>query len=86
MRWLTNLRFRLGAIFSRGRMQTELEEEIAFHIEMEAKKHEAEGMSPEEALRHARIKFGGEDRFKEKARESWGVGPLTDFGRIKRIG
>jgi predicted permease len=26
------------------------------------------------------LKFGGEDRFKEKARESWGVDPLTDLG------
>lgn len=79
MRWLNDLRFRLGAILSRGDMQRDLDEEFAFHIEMEAKKLEAEGLSPEEAHRRARVEFGGEERFKETARESWGVSPLMDL-------
>lgn len=37
-------------------------------------------MDPETARREARLRFGGEDRFREHARESWGVHALTDFG------
>jgi len=80
MRWLTDLRFRLKALLSRTEMERELDEEFTFHLEMEARKHEAAGMSPGEALRRARLAFGGEERFKETARESWGVAPLTDAG------
>ncbi|MGD2045234.1 MAG: ABC transporter permease [Gemmatimonadota bacterium] len=79
MRWASDLWFRVRAIFGRDAMQRDLEEEIAFHIEMEARKLRAAGMSPAEAKRSARLAFGGEDRFKESARESWGVGALTDL-------
>jgi hypothetical protein len=61
-------------------MELELNDEFAFHLEKEAEKYEAQGLSPEEARRRARLKFGGEERFKEQARESWGVSPLTDLG------
>ena len=79
MRWMTDLRFRLRALFARDGMERDLQEEFAFHVEMEARKLEAAGMAPSEARRTARLNFGGEERFKEKARESWGVGLLTDL-------
>ncbi len=85
MGWMTDLWFRLRALFGRGTMERDLEDEFAFHLEMEAKKYEAEGMPPEEALRKARLKFGGEERFKEHARASWGVSPLHDLGRDVRF-
>lgn len=80
MRWLNDLRFRLKALLTRSEMETDLDDEFAFHIEMEARKNIAAGMTEERALREARLKFGGAERFKETARESWGVSPLTDFG------
>lgn len=79
MRWVNDVRYRIRAILRRETMQRDLEDEIAFHIDMEARKLEAAGMSPAEARRTARIRFGGEDRFKESARESWGVGLLGDL-------
>ena len=80
MRRLRDLWFRMRALLDRSAMQSELEEDFAFHLEKEAEKYEAQGLTPAEARRKARLKFGGEDRFKEKARESWGVDPLTDLG------
>jgi predicted permease len=85
MRWLGDLWFRVRALFARRAMQRGLDDEVAFHLEMEAKKLEATGLSPEEAWRRARIGFGGEDRFKESARESWGVGFVTDLGSDVRF-
>ncbi len=79
-RWLGDVWFRLRALLGRARMERDMEEEIAFHLEMEERKYRADGLSPREAHRLARVKFGGEDRFKEQARRSWGVGWLQDLG------
>jgi predicted permease len=79
MRWLGDAWYRLRALFGREGMERDLEEEIAFHLEMEARKHEARGMSPVEARRTAAVRFGGAERFKEQARWSWGVSPVTDL-------
>lgn len=78
-RWLKDLAFRVRALLFRSRMERELREEIEDHIRREAEKNVAEGMAPEEARRAARIKFGGEERFREQTRESWGVTALMDL-------
>ncbi len=74
MRWLSNLRWRLRAIFRRSEMNRELDEEMAFHLEMEAKKNLASGLEPQEARRRAHASFGGKDSQRELVRASWGVG------------
>ena len=81
MRWMTNLKWRLRAIFKRGSMDRELDEEMAFHLEMEVKKNLARGMDAAEARRAAHVSFGGVERQKERARGSWGVSLIDDLGR-----
>lgn len=78
MRWMNDVWFRARALFGRRAMERDLSDEFAFHLEMETKKLEAQGLTPEEARRRAYIHFGGEERYKEHARASWGVGPLHD--------
>ena len=51
IRWMTDVWFRLRALFGRGTMERDLSKEFAFHVEMEARKYRAEGMAPKEALR-----------------------------------
>lgn len=80
MRWLKDLGFRVRALVFRSRMERELREEMADHLRREAERNEAAGMSPEEARRAAAVRFGGEERFREQARESWGVTALIDLG------
>lgn len=79
-RWLRDLAFRARALLFRSDMERELREELEDHIRREAEKNEAAGMSPADALREARIRFGGEERFRERARESWGVTALMGLG------
>ena len=79
MRWLSDVWFRLRAVFAPGRMEREMDEEMAFHLEMEAGKHVREGMSPDEAARRARRDFGGVMREKERARDAWGIGLVQDL-------
>lgn len=79
MRWITNLAFRLRATLVTGKMERELDDEMAFHIEMEARKLMERGMAEEEAWRQARRNFGPMLRNKESARQAWGIGLVQDL-------
>ena len=46
-----------------------MEEEFAFHVEMEAERLLAEGVPPDEARRRALARFGGATRYREEMRE-----------------
>jgi len=80
MRWITNLVFRLRAIVAPGRMEHELNDEMAFHVEREAEKLVQLGVPPEEAERQARRNFGPALRNRERTREAWGIGLVQDLG------
>lgn len=61
-------------------VEGDLEEEMAFHLEMETLKNLEAGMTPEEARRAARLSFGGIERFKEEVRDARWVRLLEDLG------
>ena len=46
----------------RPKVSDEVDEELEFHIDREARKLEATGLSPTDALRQARLAFGGMER------------------------
>ncbi|MGD2154195.1 MAG: ABC transporter permease, partial [Gemmatimonadales bacterium] len=71
--------FRLRAVVAPGRMERELDDEMAFHIEMEARKLIERGMTEEEAWRRARRNFGPLLRNKERVRQAWGIGAVQDL-------
>jgi predicted permease len=67
-RWVRRLR----ALVHRGAVERELDEELAFHLEMETEKLRKQGLSAEEARRRARLAFGGVEGAKEGVRdERW---------------
>ncbi|MDQ3950618.1 MAG: ABC transporter permease, partial [Gemmatimonadota bacterium] len=68
-----DLRYRLRALVRRDAMERELDAELRFHIEREAEKYERLGVPPEEALRRARLAFGGIERVKEDSRDARGI-------------
>jgi predicted permease len=72
MKILAYLRALWDVVLNRARMNRELEEEIRAHIEMHADDLERGGLSRVEAERSARIRFGGEARFKEECHEEAG--------------
>jgi putative ABC transport system permease protein len=83
---LSDIRYRLRALFRRADVERELEEELRFHIEREADKQLCEGHSPEEAMRRARIAFGGVDVVKEASREGRGLSWLETMRQDLRYG
>src|SRR5215472_4945207 len=57
----------------RSRVEGDMDAELRAHIETYAEDLIRSGMSREEALRRARMEFGGVERVKEECRESRGV-------------
>ncbi|HEY7369077.1 MAG TPA: permease prefix domain 1-containing protein, partial [Thermoanaerobaculia bacterium] len=66
MRFLRGIR----SLFTRRRREAEVDEELAFHIEMEAADGARQGLTPEAARTEALRRFGGVDRAKEEWREA----------------
>src|SRR5690348_5395166 len=69
----SDLRYRVRALVRRRDVERELDAELRFHLERETEKHIAAGLPPDEALRRARIAFGGVDRTKEASRDARGT-------------
>ena len=67
--------FRLRSLFRWRRQETELDEEIRFHLAEEVEERIAAGMSPEDARPAARRDFGNVPLIRELTRETWGWGP-----------
>jgi putative ABC transport system permease protein len=61
------------AIFRRSRLENDMDEELGFHIETYAEDLMRKGVSREEALRRARVEFGGVERTKEECRDARGM-------------
>ncbi len=64
MTWIAN-------IFPRRKSCEDLSEEIRLHLEERAEQLRAEGMSPEQAERTARLAFGNRSLIEERSREVW---------------
>ncbi len=70
----------------RARMESEMDAEIRFHIEAYAEDLMRGGVSREEAMRRARMEFGGIERVKEEGREARGVSFLDELFQDLRHG
>ena len=78
---LSELRYRLRAIFRRSAAERELDDELRFHLEREAERYRREGLAPAEAMRRARVMFGGVEQVKEESRDVRGLRWLEQFFR-----
>ncbi|MDQ3996175.1 MAG: ABC transporter permease, partial [Gemmatimonadota bacterium] len=77
---------RLLHLFRSRALEREMDDEMRFHVEMEAADLAARGVPPDEARRRALLTFGGVERFKDEGRDARGVGLLEDFMRDVRFG
>ena len=80
----SDVRYRFRALFRRRAMDRELDDELRFHLEQEAAKLAAHGMSADEAMRTARLAFGGVDRIKDDTRDVSGVSWIEVLGQDLR--
>jgi putative ABC transport system permease protein len=70
---LNDLFFRLRSLVRRQAAETELDDELRFHFEQHVEKYMKSGLTREEAIRRARLEFGGFDQVKEECRDARGV-------------
>src|SRR5215472_13950079 len=64
---------RVRTLFRRKSVETELDDELRFHLERQVEKYVQSGLSREEAQRRARVEFGGVELAKEECRDARGV-------------
>ncbi|MGO8786808.1 MAG: ADOP family duplicated permease [Terriglobia bacterium] len=67
---------RLRAFFRKERLDTEVEAEMASHLELAIEENLRRGISLEEARRQALVSFGGVEQAKERHREARGLPAL----------
>ncbi|OLE16072.1 MAG: hypothetical protein AUG83_04450 [Acidobacteria bacterium 13_1_20CM_4_57_11] len=81
-------RFRswLQATIGRPRLESEMDAELRFHIDTFAEELIRSGVPRQEAMRRARIEFGGIERAKEECREVRGVNLLEAVVQDVRYG
>ncbi len=81
---LSDLRYRARALFRRTEVERELDEELRFHLEQEAASLRARGLPADEAMRQARLAFGGVEVVKEASRDGRGLAWLEQAAQDLR--
>src|SRR5260370_10941111 len=69
MSWVSVFAARLRGLFVRSKLERDLDDEVRFHLEMQAEDNLRAGMDPAEARYAARRSFGGVEPMKEQHRE-----------------
>ena len=78
---LRDLFLRVRALVAPRRVEHELDEELAFHIERDAQKHIAAGLSPIDARTRAIARFGSVSLAADQCRDERGTGLVDDLAR-----
>src|SRR5688572_31885753 len=78
---LRDLFLRVRALVAPHRVERELDEELAFHIERETQKHIAAGLSPVDARARALARFGPVPLAADQCRDARGTGFVEDLVR-----
>jgi predicted permease len=76
----------LRAMVQRPRVEREMDAELRFHVEAHAEDLVRNGVAQAEALRRARLEFGGVEQTKEVCRDARGVTVLNDLIQDLRLG
>ena len=84
--WLYTIPLRLRSLFRRAQADQELGDELRDHLERKTEEYLAQGMTQEEAHRHARLDLGGIEQTKEKCRDARRVNWIQDFVQDLRFG
>jgi predicted permease len=67
---LKRIRRWFRAVGHGGRLDDQMDQELAFHLDLEAAKLERQGLSPQAARTEARRAFGGVERVREEVRDT----------------
>ena len=77
--------FRLKTLVNGDSKESDLDEELQYHLEMAAAEYEVDGMDPVQAKKRALKEFGNPESLKEDCRDSWGTRVVMDLIRDFRF-
>src|SRR6185436_18513822 len=77
---------RLFRLFSRRRLEADLEKELSYHFDRRVAELIRQGLDAQEAKRQARLEFGGSDEIKEACRDVRGTRWFDDLIQDFRYG
>jgi predicted permease len=87
MKWFDAFRTRLRLVFRRRDAEARMRREFDLHIDMEAEHLvRAQGLTPDEARRQARVAFGGAEGHREALRDGRGLAWLGGFSLDLKLG
>src|SRR5207302_2073292 len=86
VRFLNRVRSWLRGVTRRSRMEREMDTELRFHVAAFAEDLVRSGVPRQEALRRARMEFGGFERAKEECRDVRGVSHVEGLLQDLRYG
>ena len=81
-----DLAYRLKSLFRRKALDHDLDDELRFHLEHEARKYRKRGLPPEEASHRALAVLGGLQQTREACRDARGTRWLEDFAQDIKYG
>ncbi len=84
--WLNKTWLRAKAIWKRGQLDRDLNDEIAFHLSMREEENRRSGIGPDEACYEAHRQFGNPTSLKERSREMWTLVSLEGLLQDIRFG
>jgi putative ABC transport system permease protein len=82
---LSDWMLRLRALFKRAAVEDEIDAELRFHLDHQVQAHRARGLDHDEAMRRARLEFGGLDQIKEEYRDALGVRAIDRLRQDVRL-
>src|SRR5688500_7982139 len=84
MRFFRSLGRRLRLLTDRPAFERDLDDELRFHLEMEAARNVRRGLDPDDAVAVARRDFGRVEYVKDEVRDTRGATLIDDVGRDLR--
>ena len=78
--------YRVRALLRKGAVERDVDNELAFHIDMETEQLVARGVDRSEARTRAMRRFGDTTRVREECLDERGVRPVQDFAQDLHIG
>jgi predicted permease len=83
---LSDLRYRMRALFYRKQVDAEMDEELAYHLDRETEKYRRGGARQEEAMRQARMALAGPEQVRQQCREGRGITAWEQLAKDLRYG
>ena len=82
----SRLRWMWRTLWRSKQVEVEMRDEMRLHLEMEAERLQANGLTRDEARRQAYVRFGGVEKYKEEGRHARGFAWLDSISLDTRLG